>query len=90
MQPIDPISKQEVPMMGFSTRWDVSETKRQLYNRSAWNTIDAMMSARGQSKQQLYNQVSRVILKLVVNPRKVTQHLEVKSKKVTKKVLRYK
>ena len=76
--------------MGFNTRWDVSETKRQLYNRSAWNTIAAMMSARPQSKQQLHNQGSRVILKLVVDPRKVTQHLEVKSKKVNKKVLRYK
>ena len=29
--------------MDFNTRWDVLETKRQLYNRSAWNTIDAMM-----------------------------------------------
>ena len=47
--------------MGFNTRWDVSETKRQLYNRSAWNTIDAMMSARAQSKQQLHNQGSGVI-----------------------------
>ena len=67
--------------MGFNTRWDVSETKRQLYNRSAWSMIDAMMSARTQSKQQLYNQGSRVILKLVVDTRKVTQNLEVKSKK---------
>ena len=76
--------------MGFNTRWDVSKTKRQLYNWSAWNTIDVMMSARPQSKQQLHNQWSRVILKLVVDPRKVTQNLEVKSKKVIKKVLRYK
>ena len=44
-----------------------------------------MMSARAQSKQQLYNQASRVILKLVVDPRNVTQNLEVKSKKVKKK-----
>ena len=28
------------------TRWDVSETKRQLYNRSAWNTIDVGPSAK--------------------------------------------
>ena len=49
-----------------------------------------MMSARAQSNQQLHNQGSRVILKLVVDPRKVTQNLEVKSKKVNKKVLRYK
>ena len=76
--------------MGFNTRWDVSETKRQLYNRSAWNTIDAMMSARAQSKQQLHNQGLRVIKKLVVDPRKVTQNLEVKSKKVNKNVLHYK
>ena len=76
--------------MGFNTRWDVSKTKRQLYNRAAWNTIDAMMSARAQSKQQLYNQASRVILKLVVDPRNVTQNLEVKSKKVKKSTLQVK
>ena len=52
--------------------------------------FDAMMSARAQSKQQLHNQGSREIKKLVVDQRKVTQHLEVKSKKVNKKVLRYK
>ena len=56
--------------MGFNTRWDVSETKRQLYNRSAWNTIDAVMSVRAQSKQLLLNQGSRAIFKLVVDPRK--------------------
>ena len=61
--------------MGFNTCWDVSETKRQLYNRSVWNTIDAMMSARAQSKQQLHNQGSRAIIKLLVDPRKVTQNL---------------
>ena len=43
------------------------------------------MSARAQSKQQLHiqGQGSRVIFKLVVYPRKVTQHLEVKKKKKT-------
>ena len=43
-----------------------------------------MMSARAQSKQQLHNQGSRVILKLVVDSRKITHNLEVKSKKVKK------
>ena len=38
--------------MGFNTRWDVSETKCQLHNRSAWNPIDAMMSARAASAKQ--------------------------------------
>ena len=40
-----------------------------------------MMSAR----VQLHNQGSKVILKLMVDLRKVTQNLEVKSKKVNKK-----
>jgi hypothetical protein len=66
--------------MGFNTRWDVSETKRQLYNRSAWNTIDAMMSVRPLSKQRLHNQGSMVILKFVVD----YSNAKFRSKKVRK------
>ena len=32
--------------MGFNTRWVVSETKRQLHNRPAWNTIDVGPNAK--------------------------------------------
>ena len=66
--------------MAFNTRWTSRKPSASyiIDHAAAWNTTDAMMSARAQSKQQLHNQGSRVILKLAVDPRKVAQNLEVK------------
>ena len=69
--------------MGLNTRWDVSETKRQLYNRSAWNTIDV-----GASAKQTTTTQSRIDGSLKIGGN--AKFRSKKSNKVNQKILRYK